>query len=128
MPVLGREPVAWPDDVLVQISESQVGRAVRTQRWKYGVNAPEHHPSRMSAAGRYVEEYLYDLQANPYELNNLVGRISHRDVADVLRDRLTKRMISIGEAPPTIEPAPPRAGEQYRVTPKKHTCEQVTYN
>ncbi len=126
MPVLRREPVAWPDDVLIQISESQVGRAIRTARWKYGVTAPDQHPSNVSAAARYVEEYQYDLEADPYELNNLVGRESHRAVANVLRDRLTHRMTTIGEAPPTIgeapptiEPALPRAGEQYAVTPQE---------
>ncbi|MEU2072856.1 hypothetical protein [Streptomyces sp. NPDC013489] len=29
-----------PESVLVQISEDQVGRAVRTERWKYVVSAP----------------------------------------------------------------------------------------
>ncbi len=119
MPVLRREPYTWPDDVLVQISESQVGRAIRTRRWKYGVTAPEHHPSRMSAAKRYEEEYLYDLEADPYELNNLVGREGHREVANMLGDRLSRRMIGIGEAAPMIDPAPPRPAGQYRVAPEE---------
>ena len=29
----------WPDDVFVQISESGIGRAVRTRRWKYAVHS-----------------------------------------------------------------------------------------
>ncbi len=119
MPVLRCEPYTWPDDVLVQISESQVGRAIRTRRWKYGVTAPEHHPSRMSAAKRYEEEYLYDLEADPHELNNLVGRESHREVANVLGERLVRRMVAIGEAAPTIDLAPPRSAGQYRVAPEE---------
>mgnify|MGYP006148106243 CR=1 FL=1 len=31
----------WPDEVFVQISESQIGRCVRTHRWKYNVVAPD---------------------------------------------------------------------------------------
>ena len=31
----------WPEEVFVQISEAQVGRAVRTERWKYSVSAPD---------------------------------------------------------------------------------------
>lgn len=31
----------WPDDVLVQISESHTGQAVRTRRWKYAIAADE---------------------------------------------------------------------------------------
>jgi len=32
-----RDATSWPEEVFVQISEAQTGRAVRTQRWKYSV-------------------------------------------------------------------------------------------
>jgi hypothetical protein len=38
-PLLNGKSTEWPDDVFIQISESQVGHAVRTSRWKYGVTA-----------------------------------------------------------------------------------------
>lgn len=116
LPLLRGKQVDWPEEVFVQISESQVGRAVRTQRWKYGVMAPHGAPSQEPGADSYVEEYLYDLLADPYELNNLVGRESHQEVASVMGERLVRRMVAVGEAMPHIEPAPLRAGEQYRVT------------
>ena len=43
-------------------------------------------------AERYAESYLYDLEHDPYELVNLIGQTSHRDVARHLRERLLVRM------------------------------------
>lgn len=106
MPLLRREPVDWQDDVFVQISEAQVGRAVRTTRWKYSVVAPDKHGGKDPDSDRYVEEFLYDLYADPYELDNLAGHPSYRAVADKLRERLLTRMTEAGEKAPIIEPAP----------------------
>ncbi|MGA8117972.1 MAG: sulfatase-like hydrolase/transferase, partial [Actinocatenispora sp.] len=83
----------WPTEVFVQISESHVGRAIRTERWKYAVTAPGLSGWRVSAADRYVETELYDLTADPHELNNLAGLDTHRAVADELRERLRARMV-----------------------------------
>ena len=110
LPLVQKQSTAWPDDVLIQISESEVGRAVRTKRWKYGVVAPDADPWDDMNAERYLETYLYDLLADPYELRNLVGLDTHRHVADVLQKRLKKRMVEAGEQAPEIEAAPPRKG------------------
>ena len=107
-----REPADWPEEVFVQISESQVARAIRTRRWKYCVNAPG--PQRLGA-GRLRplrRGALYDLEADPYELDNLVGIDAFRAVADDLRRRLIARMVAAGEAAPVIEDAPVRPGGQ----------------
>lgn len=107
---LVRDPGAaadWPDDVFVQVSESEVGRVLRTSRWKYYVVAPDADPWHDAAAGRYVEAALHDLTHDPYELVNLVGAESHRGVAAELRRRLAERMVAAGEAEPVIDPAPP---------------------
>ena len=40
LPLTRGETEEWPEEVFVQVSEAQVGRAVRTHRWKYGVAAP----------------------------------------------------------------------------------------
>ena len=110
LPLVQKQQTAWPDDVLIQISETEVGRAVRTKRWKYGVVAPNADPWVDMNAERYLETYLYDLLADPYELCNLVGLETHRHVADVLRTRLEKRMAAAGEDVPVIEAAPLRKG------------------
>lgn len=105
LPLLRGERGDWPEEVFVQISEAQTGRAVRTKRWKYGVDAPgETGPS----AARYEEQYLYDLQSDPHELANLIGSEAHRPVAEAMRGRLLRRMAVAGEGVPEIEVAAAR--------------------
>lgn len=107
------------DEVLIQVSESEVGRAVRTRRWKYYVHAPERDPVRDQDSDRYVERHLYDLLADPYELNDLAGRDSHREVSDVLRQRLARLLAAAGEPPCEILPADPRPGGRFRPSPEE---------
>ncbi|MBA3272978.1 MAG: sulfatase-like hydrolase/transferase, partial [Chthoniobacterales bacterium] len=104
----------WPDEVLIQISESQTARACRTKRWKYAVTAAREDANACGAE-RYIEEFLYDLQHDPYELNNLIGFDSHRAVADRMKQRLTKRMMDAGEQKVSIDNAPSKPGGQRRV-------------
>ena len=106
LPLIRGEADDWQDEVFAQISESQVGRVIRSRRWKYAVTAPEKDGWADAGSELYVESALYDLLADPYELRNLAGYESHRDVSDVLRGRLIKRMIEAGENEPVIEPAP----------------------
>lgn len=117
LPLLRGERADWPDDIFLQISEDQVGRAARTQRWKYSVYAPHKDGREDAGSSLYVEQFLYDLQADPHELTNLIGLESHRAVADALRERLIRRMVAVGEEAPTILAAPPRPGGQRRVLP-----------
>ncbi|CAG7648007.1 Ulvan-active sulfatase [Paenibacillus solanacearum] len=108
MPLLRGERDDWPDDVFIQISESQVGRAIRTARWKYGVTAPDKDGYGHTGSDRYVEQYLYDLQADPHELTNLIGLEAYEGVAQVQGERLARRMTEAGEAAPDIVRAPRR--------------------
>lgn len=96
-----------PGDVFIQISESQVGRALRTSRWKYSVSAPHRDGWKDMDSDRYVEEFLYDLEADPHERTNLVADPAHADIRAALRTRLVERMAAAGEAPPEIVPAAP---------------------
>jgi arylsulfatase A-like enzyme len=116
LPLLRGNAADWPDDVFVQISEAQVGRALRTRRWKYCVDAPDRSGVRDPGSGTYVEQYLYDLEADPYELTNLAGLESHAATAEVLHERLVRRMLAAGEAAPEIVPAAPRPSGQRRVS------------
>ena len=118
MPLLRWEKVDWPEEVFIQISEAEVGRAVRTRRWKYGVIAPHKDGWHDSVSDRYVEAYLYDLQADPYELTNLIGMKSHQEATAVLQKRLLRRLAEAGEAIPTIELAPARDGFERKVKPE----------
>ena len=116
MPLLRAEESDWRDDVFVQISESQVGRALRTARWKYGVTAPDRSGRNDPGSERYLEEFLFDLEADPYELHNLIGSAAHGAVCEELADRLRARMVAAGEAAATIVPAKRVGAGQYRVT------------
>ncbi len=116
LPLLHGVDAGWPEEVFVQISEAQVGRAVRTRRWKYGVVAPGKDGLADAGSDRYVESYLYDLEADPYELTNLIGLESHRRVAEVMWERLNRRMVQAGEPIAVIEPAPVRVQKARRVS------------
>ena len=92
-----------------------MGRALRTRRWKYSVVAPAADPWRDSGAPIYSEESLYDLFADPYELSNLVGYRSHRQVQNVLKGKLIDLIVDSGEPSPEILNAPEVESGQRKV-------------
>lgn len=102
LPLLHGDNADWPEEVFIQISEAQVGRAIRTKKWKYGVDAPDKSGRTDSCSDIYQEQYLYDLESDPYELQNLIEHGSHRQVADMLKERLIKKMVEVGESKPVI--------------------------
>lgn len=117
MPVIRGQADDWPEEAFIQISEAQVGRAVRTKRWKYGVDAPNKSGRDDPGSDSYVEQYLYDLQVDPYELTNLVGAESHEKVRSVMRERLVRRMVEAAEdAPEIVRAEINRPAGQRRVT------------
>jgi arylsulfatase A-like enzyme len=108
--VQGRREEPWPDDVFVQISEAECGRAIRTHRWKYAITAPSEgegetgswNSSNQASADLYEEKALYDLEHDPYELNNLIGRKAYKDVLDDLRERLVHHIKAVEGYQPEI--------------------------
>ncbi len=102
MPLLGGKEAKWPQEIFVQISETQVGRAIRTKRWKYSVEALDKHPINDSKSNVYTETYLYDLEHDPYELHNLIHSKAHTVVCRTLAAKLKNRMKEAGEAVPEI--------------------------
>jgi uncharacterized sulfatase len=98
----------WPKDVFVQVSESYIGRAIRTPRWKYSVWVPPDAPwagCKEPDSKRYVEQCLYDLEADPHERNNLIADPRWAGVRSKLAAALRRRMREAKEATPTIAPA-----------------------
>ncbi|MFI5274811.1 MAG: hypothetical protein ACHQ4H_17410 [Ktedonobacterales bacterium] len=67
--------------MFVQVSHSQVGRAIRTHRWTYAVAAPDKHPHEDADAEIYRKIALYDLDSDPYELANLIEQSAHGEIA-----------------------------------------------
>ncbi len=117
LPLLRGEREAWPTEAFVQITriDGRVERCVRTQRWKYSVVAPGDEGRLLPGEDQFVESYLYDLEADPYELTNLIDLVSHQEAAAVMRERLVRRMVDAGEEKPTIVSPPLRSGGQREV-------------
>jgi arylsulfatase A-like enzyme len=107
----------WRNETFVQISESMVARALRTDEWSYCVVDPTGDGGRDPNSMHYQEYQMYNLAADPHQLVNLAGRqdppeLVHFDggrplpeVAAHLRERLIARMVEAGEAAPQITPA-----------------------
>ncbi|WDR01358.1 sulfatase-like hydrolase/transferase [Devosia algicola] len=91
-------------DVFVQISEDHVGRALRTSQWKYEVGVPGMDGNLHPNSQRYVETHLYDLVADPYELNNLVSVPDFAPRRAELRARLLDRIDRAEQQRPEIVP------------------------
>ncbi len=115
LPLLKGQGADFPQEIFVQISETQVGRAIRTKRWKYSVEALDKHPIQDSCSDVYTERYLYDLEHDPYELNNLIHSEAHREVCRILAEKLKKKMKEAGEAVPMIVEAEKTKIGQLRV-------------
>ncbi len=101
----------WTDDVFIQISESEVGRAIRTEKYKYCVTAKDKSPWQDSSSPVYEEEYLYDLEEDPYEQKNLVTDAKYAEIRKNLAQRLISHMQAAGEEVPEIRPAVPEEPE-----------------
>lgn len=101
LPVVRDRTTPWREDILIQISESQTARAVRSARWKYSVTAP--YDETAQDAPRYREECLYDLDNDPYELVNLAGMSTFREVADRMKGRLLDWIETVEGRRPAID-------------------------
>ncbi len=98
---VGTDNVPERDCVFIQISESQIGRAVRTKEWKYSARAIGSgmlgHSSRI-----YYDDFLYDLENDPNEKYNLVNNKHYRSTIIKMRELLSREMEQIGEKKPVF--------------------------
>ncbi len=94
----------WPEEVFIQISESQVGRAIRTKNWKYSIRAPRKSGFLFMNSNKYREDCLYNLEDDPFEHQNLVEDPSYNDVRKKLRKLIKNYMKIAGENVPEIKP------------------------
>lgn len=95
------EEVPRRDCVFIQISESHVGRCVRTKRWKYSAKAIGsgwHKPN----AKHYFDDFLYDLENDPNEMNNLIDNENYLKILMEMRNLLSREMVSVGEKAPVF--------------------------
>jgi len=92
----------WPQEVFIQISETQVGRTIRTKKWKYSVKAPHKNGFLYAFADKYKSALLYDLENDIYEKTNLVNDPQYATVKAEMAKILKKKMIEAGEKIPRI--------------------------
>ncbi len=76
------------NQVFAQISESRVGRCIRTPEFLYAVYAPGVDGGEAAASDRYSDDYLYDMRTDPYQLRNVVTDDAYADIKADLRERL----------------------------------------
>jgi arylsulfatase A-like enzyme len=93
----------WPEEIFLQISESQVGRAIRTEKWKYSICAEDKSGWYDSCSEIYTEDFLYDLENDPHEQNNLVLLPEFCEIRNKLSGILKRKMIEAGEKQPVIK-------------------------
>ncbi len=98
------------DCVFVQISESQIGRCVRTKKWKYSARAVGSGNYRHSAK-TYYDDFLYDLINDPIEKFNLVNDEKYEGVINEMRALLAREMVNAGEKEPVFRK--PKKAKKY---------------
>lgn len=103
VPLVNGTATDWKEDVFMQISESEIGRALRTRQYTYCVRA-DGSGWKIPSAEVYYEEYFYDNLADPHQRNNLVASPEHREIRASLAELLRKRIVEAGERDVQILP------------------------
>lgn len=100
--LLEDENVVLQDEVFVQISESCIGRAIRTREYTYCVEAVK--PADLSApcADVYKEAYLYDNNKDEHQRTNLIEDSSYSAIKETLKARLLYNIKKAEGLEPTI--------------------------
>lgn len=126
---LWNNPDDWQKEIFFQVSEQEVSRGIRTNRYKYTVTAPDKKPKILREPGKYSEEflnglsavereeyvfsefadsnvyeeqYLFDLETDPTESHNLIDESAMKQIKGQLKKTLLRRMIQAGEKEPAI--------------------------
>lgn len=77
-----------PNEVFAQISESRIGRCIRTPEFTYSIYAPGINGGVAAASDTYADDFLYDMRVDPWQLNNVVADPSYTEIKSELRGRL----------------------------------------
>lgn len=135
LPVIGNPETSVRSHVF---AENGYTRAVNDGRWKYiALRYPERHISAMNSGemdhvpsyvgnwpqahsaiamqafpGYFDQDQLYDLQRDPYELNNLAGEPAYAEKIDSLKDILREHLQTFIH-PFSLEPIPFLSSKRY---------------
>ena len=102
-PLAQNPQMEWEDVAFMQISESRVGRAIRTPEYTYYVRA-EGDGYAVSGSDVYYEEFFYVLKDDPYQQNNLAADPAWAQKRAQLAEILKQKMLQAEEAAPKIRP------------------------
>ncbi len=78
--------------VFAQISESRVGRVIRTEDFTYAVYAPNKDGGLYAKSTKYADDYLYDLRKDPHQKVNVVDSLAYTEIKHQLRQSLLKHI------------------------------------
>ena len=95
----------WDNKALIQISQSMVGRALRTKEWTYCVADASLNGGKVESSSQYQEYLMYNDFGDPAQLVNLAARVEYKREAAQLREQLVGMIVESGEPAPTITPA-----------------------
>lgn len=90
------------NEIFAQISESRVGRCIRTADYLFSVYAPDKNGFEYPDSDIYAPDFLYDLKKDPYELHNVVDDTAYSAVKEDMVKRLKEQMKAAGEKEPEI--------------------------
>ena len=91
------------EEAFAQISESRIGRCIRTDKFMYSVYAPGVNGGQKGSADLYRDDFLYDLDLDPYELTNLIDNPKYTKIKLELRERLLNWIEKAEHYRPVIE-------------------------
>lgn len=103
LPLLKGDTSGRPEEVFMQISESEIGRAIRTPQYTYCVRA-QGDAWNSPGATLYEEEYFYVLADDPHQRHNRVDDPAFAAARAACAQRLKARMKEAGEPEPVIVP------------------------
>lgn len=90
------------DHIFLQISESQLGRAIITDRYTYSVKKPLSLGLTKAKSRLYKEDLLYDNQNDPAQHVNLIKDKAYKEVKLSLRELLVNDIEEIENVSPKI--------------------------
>lgn len=89
----------WENVVYSQISESFVGRSIRTERYNYVIHAAGYNPYKEPGSDKltWTDKHLFDLQNDPAEQNELKDNPDYNEIKAELRQILIRKAQEAGE-------------------------------
>ncbi|KAK8839973.1 hypothetical protein M9Y10_031690 [Tritrichomonas musculus] len=103
-PIQEYKSADWKDYMYSQVSESYVGRLVRTDRWKYVIHAAGKAPFGDPGSDKdtWTDKHLFDLKNDPTEKHDLKDNADYNEIKAQLRQLLIDCAYRAGEGNFTI--------------------------